>query len=75
MSLNKGMTLVSVSALQENVTLIAEINELRKELHSLRSQVKDYKAQLATLKRSTKARPNSVDGPKKEAKHERVDRE
>uniref|UniRef100_A0A3Q4B5Q5 EML-like second beta-propeller domain-containing protein n=1 Tax=Mola mola TaxID=94237 RepID=A0A3Q4B5Q5_MOLML len=33
----------------ENVTLISEINELRKELHSLRSQVKEQQAQMATL--------------------------
>lgn len=38
-----------VSTLQENVTLISEINELRKELHSLRSQVKEQQAQMATL--------------------------
>ncbi|XP_035517008.1 cilia- and flagella-associated protein 57 [Morone saxatilis] len=63
---------VYVKIMKENVTLIAEINDLRKELRSLRTQVKEYKAQLATLKKSNKSRPNSEEGPKKEPKHEDV---
>lgn len=51
------------------MALITEINELRKELRLVRTQLKDYKAQLATFKKS---RPNSEEGPKKEPKHEDV---
>lgn len=58
--------------LQENVTLISEINELRKELLSERTRVKEYKAQLATIKKSNKSRPNSQDGARKEPNHEQV---
>uniref|UniRef100_UPI0037E7E14E cilia- and flagella-associated protein 57 isoform X2 n=1 Tax=Semicossyphus pulcher TaxID=241346 RepID=UPI0037E7E14E len=63
---------VYVKIMKENVTLITEINELRKELCLLRTQVKDYKAQLATFKRSSKSRPNSEDGFKKEPKPEDI---
>lgn len=35
---------------QENVTLITEINELRKELHSLRSTVKPQRGTVKTSK-------------------------
>ncbi len=48
------------------MTLITEINELRKELRLLRTQAKDYKTQLATFKKSNKSRPNSEEGPKRE---------
>ncbi|XP_058487898.1 cilia- and flagella-associated protein 57 [Solea solea] len=58
--------------MKENVTLITEINELRKELRLVRSQVKDYKAQLITYKRSNKSRPNSEEGPNKEPERENV---
>lgn len=44
-------------SLQENVTLITEINELRKELHSLRSAAKPPQG---TTKRPSK-RPKSAD--------------
>lgn len=52
--------------------LITENNELRKELRSSRTQAKEYKAQLATCKKSSKSRPNSEDGPKKEPKYEEL---
>ncbi|KAF1391148.1 hypothetical protein PFLUV_G00038910 [Perca fluviatilis] len=64
---------VYVKIMKENVSLITEINELRKELRLVRTQVKDYKAQLATFKKSNKSRPNSENGPKKETKHEDAD--
>ncbi|XP_029007881.1 cilia- and flagella-associated protein 57 [Betta splendens] len=54
---------VYVRIMKENVSLITEINDLRKELRLLRTQLKEYKAQLATVK---KTRPNSEEGPKKE---------
>lgn len=47
---------MSVSV-QENVTLITEINELRKELHSLRSTAKPPRG---TIKKASK-RPKSAD--------------
>ncbi|XP_060925292.1 cilia- and flagella-associated protein 57 [Limanda limanda] len=52
--------------MKENATLITEINDLRKELCLVRTQVKDYKAQLTSYKRSHQLRPNSGEGPKKE---------
>lgn len=55
------------------MTLITEINELRKELRLVRTQVKEYKVQLAALKKSNKSRPSSEEGPKKEPKQEDVD--
>ncbi|XP_076604319.1 cilia and flagella associated protein 57 [Chaetodon auriga] len=61
-----------VKIMKENVRLITEINDLRKEQRSLRTQIKQYKAQLATSKKSNKSRPNSEDGPKEEPKHEDV---
>lgn len=44
-------------SLQENVTLITEINELRKELLSLRSSVKPPRGTTKKIKR----RPKSAD--------------
>ncbi|XP_049894725.1 cilia- and flagella-associated protein 57 isoform X1 [Epinephelus moara] len=58
-----------VKIMKENVTLITEINELRKELHLVKTQVKDYKAQLATFKKSNKSHPITE---KQEPKHEDV---
>ncbi|KAF3689343.1 Cilia- and flagella-associated protein 57 [Channa argus] len=54
---------VYIKIMKENVTLITEINELRKELRSAKTQVKDYKTQMATMKKS---QPNSEEGLKKE---------
>ncbi|XP_029990136.1 cilia- and flagella-associated protein 57 [Sphaeramia orbicularis] len=59
-----------VKIMKENVTLITEINELRKELRSVRSQAKEYKAQLIVSKKSRQSRPSSEEGPKKEPSHE-----
>ncbi|XP_060897415.1 cilia- and flagella-associated protein 57 [Labrus mixtus] len=61
---------VYVKMMKENVTLIAEINELRKELWLMRTQVIDYKAQLAFFKRTNKRHPNTVEGPKMAPTHE-----
>uniref|UniRef100_A0A3Q1ITP4 EML-like second beta-propeller domain-containing protein n=1 Tax=Anabas testudineus TaxID=64144 RepID=A0A3Q1ITP4_ANATE len=58
---------VYVRIMKENVTLITEINELRKELRLARTHLKDYKAQLAAFKKS---RPTSEEVPKKEPKQE-----
>ncbi|XP_039468370.1 cilia- and flagella-associated protein 57 isoform X1 [Oreochromis aureus] len=48
---------VYAKIMKENMTLIAEINELRKELHLARTQAKDVKAQLALLKKPKKSQP------------------
>ncbi|XP_033977740.1 cilia- and flagella-associated protein 57 [Trematomus bernacchii] len=56
---------VYVKIMKENVGLITEINELRKELLLQRTQVKDYKSQLSVLKKSKRSRPNSEEGTKK----------
>lgn len=52
------MSVDSSSSLQENVTLITEINELRKELLSLRTSLKPPPG---TMKKSNKRRPKSAD--------------
>ncbi|XP_019942091.1 cilia- and flagella-associated protein 57 [Paralichthys olivaceus] len=49
--------------LKGNISLITEINELRKELSLMRTEVKNYKAQLTLYKRS---HPNPGEGPKHE---------
>ena len=59
-----------MTVLQENVTLITEINELRKELRMVRTQAKEFKAQLAVSKKSNKSRPNSEEAVKKQPAHE-----
>ncbi|KAL6111417.1 cfap57 [Pungitius sinensis] len=43
--------------MKEKGTLIAEINELRKELRSARAQVRDHTAQLVALKKSRRTAP------------------
>nr|XP_004559934.1 cilia- and flagella-associated protein 57 isoform X1 [Maylandia zebra] len=48
---------VYTKIMKENMTLIAEINELRKELHLARTQAKDVRAQLALLKKPKKSQP------------------
>lgn len=59
--------------LQENVTLITEINELRKELRSLRGEVKEYKPHMNTLKRThTNPHSKSVGGALKQPQGEEV---
>ncbi|XP_022601312.1 cilia- and flagella-associated protein 57 [Seriola dumerili] len=63
---------VYLKIMKDNVTLITEINELRKELRLVRTQVKDYKAQLVMYKKSNKSRPNSEEGPKKEPEYKDV---
>ncbi|KAM7402726.1 hypothetical protein PAMP_017940 [Pampus punctatissimus] len=63
---------VYVKIMKENVTLITEINELRKELRLARTQVKEYKAQLTIFKKSNKSRPNSEEAAKKQLTHEDV---
>ncbi|XP_030585789.1 cilia- and flagella-associated protein 57 [Archocentrus centrarchus] len=50
---------IYIKIMKENVTLIAELNELRKELHLARTQAKDYKAHLAHLKKPKKSKPGS----------------
>ncbi|KAM9859970.1 cilia- and flagella-associated protein 57 [Aulostomus maculatus] len=55
-----------VKIMKENVTLITEINELRKELCQVRTQVKDYKAQVAMVNKSNKSRPSPEDRHKME---------
>ncbi|GLD61367.1 cilia- and flagella-associated protein 57 [Lates japonicus] len=63
---------VYIQIMKENVTLITEINELRKELRLVKTQVKDYKAQLATGKKFNKSCPNLEERPKKELKNEGI---
>uniref|UniRef100_A0A3Q4HXN8 Cilia and flagella associated protein 57 n=1 Tax=Neolamprologus brichardi TaxID=32507 RepID=A0A3Q4HXN8_NEOBR len=48
---------VYTKIMKENMTLIAEINELRKELHLARTQAKDVRAQVALLKKPKKSQP------------------
>lgn len=48
--------------MKEKDTLFTEVNELRKELHSARAEVKDHVAQLADLKRGQIARRASKKG-------------
>lgn len=47
-----------MSAPQENVSLITEINELRKELDMEKSLVKHYRSQVSVLKKTSKPRPD-----------------
>ncbi|XP_068598729.1 cilia- and flagella-associated protein 57 [Brachionichthys hirsutus] len=55
---------------KENVTLITEINELRKELSLTKTRVKEHEAQLAAVTRKTnKTRVKSEEGPKQEERH------
>ncbi|XP_069559333.1 cilia- and flagella-associated protein 57 [Brachyistius frenatus] len=63
---------VYVKIMKDNVTLIAELNELRKELGSERTRVKDYTAQLALLKKSGRSRCAAEEGlgEGKEPRHE-----
>ncbi|XP_027141761.1 cilia- and flagella-associated protein 57 isoform X2 [Larimichthys crocea] len=63
---------VYVNIMKENMTLITEINELRVELRSARTQAKEYKAQLATFKKSNKSRPNLEERSRQEPKHEGI---
>ncbi|XP_072239030.1 cilia- and flagella-associated protein 57 [Leuresthes tenuis] len=63
---------VYVKIMKENVTLITEINELRKELRLVRTQAKDYKAQLVILKKPNKSRPNSEEEAGEKPKPEQV---
>lgn len=53
---------MSPTALQENVSLITEINELRKELDAERSLAKHYRSQVSVLKKTSKPRPDLVSG-------------
>ncbi|CAM9343742.1 unnamed protein product [Lampetra planeri] len=57
---------IYVKLMKENGTQMTEINGLRRELHQVRSQVKDYKAQLATVKKSSKCLPYSEEGHRPE---------
>ncbi|KAM4741198.1 cilia- and flagella-associated protein 57 [Anableps anableps] len=57
---------VYIKIMKENVSLITEINELRKELHSVRTTAKDYKVQLDFLKSCSKG------GPKEEPSHDGI---
>lgn len=50
-SLSHPYSLSFPSSLQENVSLIKEINELRRELKLTRSQVYDLKAALKVMKK------------------------
>lgn len=61
-----------LSSLQDNVSLIAEINELRKELQIQKSQVKDYRSQVSVLKKSNRVRSDSVNS-QRQPKQEVVD--
>ncbi|KAM3621734.1 uncharacterized protein V6R79_015290 [Siganus canaliculatus] len=48
--------------MKENVTLIAEINELRVELRSVTAELQECKAELATTNNPKKPAPNPEDG-------------
>ncbi|KAM4604692.1 cilia- and flagella-associated protein 57 [Polymixia lowei] len=53
----------NVKLITENVTLIEEINELRKELRMARAQVHDYKIQAAVIKKPNKQRSSDLGAP------------
>ncbi|XP_068171387.1 cilia- and flagella-associated protein 57 [Antennarius striatus] len=55
--------------MKENVTLITEINDLRKELNVTKTQVKEHKAQLAAMKTTNKTRVKPEEGAKQEELH------
>lgn len=52
-----GVIVPPTTARQENVSLITEINELRKELDAEKSLVKHYRSQVSVLKKTSKPLP------------------
>lgn len=51
-----------VHSAQVNMSLIQEINELRKELHLARTQVHDYEIQMAMIRKKKKQSPTDLRG-------------